>query len=130
MSERTMEAVEPVCPECGGIDREYEHRVACSRGLSPMHRQVERQYPEILRANAGALGRVPMPEMSERTMEFPRRHNVDRMTPAERAIADAVQAVEALPADERLTRAVILLGQAREAVADYVDGINPEAPHA
>lgn len=45
-------------------------------------------------------------------------------TPAEQAIWAAVQAVEALPADVRLTDAVILLQAARDSVADYVDGIH------
>jgi len=48
---------------------------------------------------------------------------MDLFTPAERAIYDAVQAVEALPADVRLTEAVVLLQQAREKVADFVDGL-------
>lgn len=56
-------------------------------------------------------------------MTFPRRINLDKLTPAERAIHDAVQAVEALPADERLTRAVVCLQSAREYVADFVDGV-------
>jgi hypothetical protein len=51
----------------------------------------------------------------------PRRNRIDLLTPAERAIYDAVQAVEELPPDERLTNAVILLGRARDHVADYVD---------
>ena len=59
--------------------------------------------------------------------DFPRRICVDRMTPAELAIMAAVQAVEALPADTRLTDAVILLGQARDRVADFVDGVTRDA---
>ncbi len=55
--------------------------------------------------------------------DVPRRARLDQMTPAERAIYDAVQAVEAMPTDVRLTDAVVLLGGARESVADYVDGI-------
>jgi hypothetical protein len=51
----------------------------------------------------------------------PRRNRVDLLTPAERAIYDAVEAVEDLPPDERLTNAVILLQRARDHVADYVD---------
>ena len=58
--------------------------------------------------------------------EIPRRNRVDQWVPAERAIQDAVDAVEAMPADVRLTHAVILLGQAREAVADYVDALESE----
>lgn len=55
-------------------------------------------------------------------MTIPRRANLQQFTPAERAIYDAVQAVEALPADVRLTDAVVLLQAARDSVADYVDG--------
>jgi hypothetical protein len=59
-----------------------------------------------------------------RVSEIPRRCRFDLSTPAELAIRAAVDAVEALPADVRLTTAVILLGQAREAVADFVDGVS------
>ena len=52
----------------------------------------------------------------------PRRSRLDLFTPAERAICDAVDVVEAAGAHPHLTTAVILLGQAREAVADFVDG--------
>lgn len=51
----------------------------------------------------------------------PRRARIDLFTPAERAIWDAVRAVEAAGADVRLTEAVNLLHAAREKVADYVD---------
>lgn len=57
--------------------------------------------------------------------EIPRRIQLDRFTPAERAIYDAVQAVEAMAADVRLTDAVILLQAARDSVADYIDNIWP-----
>lgn len=52
---------------------------------------------------------------------FPRRNRVDLQTPVEQTIRNAVDAVEKLPADTRLTEAVILLDQAREKVADYID---------
>lgn len=48
----------------------------------------------------------------------PRRINMLEWTPAERAIADAVAAVEDAGAHPLLTDAVILLQQAREKVAD------------
>jgi hypothetical protein len=54
--------------------------------------------------------------------EIPRRCYVERWVPAEQAISDAVQAVEVMGADVRLTEAVILLSEARDKVADYVDG--------
>jgi hypothetical protein len=53
--------------------------------------------------------------------EMQRRRRLDLLTPAERAIVDAVDAVEKVGADERLTNAVILLGRARELVGDYLD---------
>jgi pyridoxal biosynthesis lyase PdxS len=55
--------------------------------------------------------------------KIPRRVSIEDMTLAERAILDAVAAVERMPADVRLTDAVVLLQAARESVADYVDGV-------
>lgn len=54
--------------------------------------------------------------------EIPRRNRIDLMTPAELAITNAMEAVEEAGCDTRLTEAVILLGEAREKVADFVDG--------
>lgn len=54
---------------------------------------------------------------------IPRRAYIDKMTRAERAIYNALQEVEKVGADVRLTDAVNLLSEAREAVADYVDGV-------
>lgn len=56
--------------------------------------------------------------------DIPRRCRIDLYCDAERAIAAAVAAVEAMPADPRLTDAVILLGAAKDSVADYVDGVS------
>jgi hypothetical protein len=55
---------------------------------------------------------------------IPRRARLDLMTPAERAIVYATRMVEEMAADVRLTDAVVLLGAARESVADYVDGVD------
>lgn len=52
-----------------------------------------------------------------------RRNKLDKMTPAELAITDAISIVEGLGADERLTHAVVALMRARERVADFVDWI-------
>lgn len=57
--------------------------------------------------------------------DFPRRGDLKRMTTAEIKIREAMLAVEEVGADVRLTRAVTLLDEAREAVADYVDGQLP-----
>ena len=55
--------------------------------------------------------------------DTPRRNQMTQWTPAEHAIYHAALAVEAMPADVRLTDASVLLGAARDSVADYVDGI-------
>lgn len=56
-------------------------------------------------------------------MTMTRRADVTQYTEAELKIRDAMLAVEAIGADVRLTDAVNLLHCAREAVADYVDGM-------
>jgi len=50
------------------------------------------------------------------------------MTPAELAINNAVQAVEAAGCDTRLTEAINLLHAAREKVADFVDAVPTPPP--
>jgi hypothetical protein len=52
---------------------------------------------------------------------LPRRIQLDLMTPAEKSIYDACLEVEKVGADERLTKAVVMLSEARNLVADYVD---------
>lgn len=81
--------------------------------------------PELL-AEAEAYWRASLPDPA--TLGVPRRACLDRMTPAERAISDAIQAVEAIGADPLLTDAVVLLGQAKSKVADYVDREPPNGP--
>lgn len=49
---------------------------------------------------------------------------MDSWSPGERAIHDAVQVVEAMGADPRLTDAVVLLQAARDSVADYMDSVD------
>ena len=61
--------------------------------------------------------------MSAAAKDFPRRNRLDLMSPAELAITTAMGAVEEAGADVRLTEAVNLLGQARDKVADVVNGI-------
>lgn len=51
----------------------------------------------------------------------PRRVRMDQWTPAEKAIHDAMQEVEKMPAATQLTEAVILLEQAKDKVSDWVD---------
>jgi len=54
-------------------------------------------------------------------METPRRIRLDLNNAAELAIHNAIQEVEKLGADQRLTNAVIKLQQAKEDVSNYVD---------
>jgi hypothetical protein len=55
------------------------------------------------------------------TKDMPRRIHMELNTPAELAIRAAVMVVETAGSDPLLTDAVILLQQAREKVADFVD---------
>lgn len=55
--------------------------------------------------------------------EIPRRNRLDLNTPAELAIRNAVNEVEKVGADPRLTEVVIMLSTAHDKLADYVDNI-------
>lgn len=52
---------------------------------------------------------------------IPRRSRIDLFTPVETTIWQTIQAVEGLGAHTLLTEAVILLQQAKDKVADYVE---------
>ena len=51
----------------------------------------------------------------------PRRNILEFNTPAELAIFNAMQEVEKMPADVKLTDAVVLLAKAKEFVSDFED---------
>lgn len=53
--------------------------------------------------------------------EIPRRIRLDMMTPEELAIYNLVGEIEKLGAHPLLTDVVVLLGQARDKLADWVD---------
>ncbi|GEM_PF-2784035 len=63
--------------------------------------------------------------MDEKTInmkpETKRRNRLDLFEPSEKAIYDAMQEVEKLPPDERLTEAVVLLGKAKDLISDFLD---------
>lgn len=61
--------------------------------------------------------------MSDNELRIPRRNYVDKMCAAELKIREAMEAVECMGADPRLTDAVVLLGEAKESVADFIDGV-------
>jgi hypothetical protein len=55
--------------------------------------------------------------------DMPRRNCVDKLSPAELAIRNAILEVEKVGADVRLTDAVVLLQAAKDSVSDYIDCI-------
>lgn len=61
--------------------------------------------------------------MNKLINEIPRRADQQRHTNAEKTIQLAIDAVEAMGADARLTDAVVLLGAAKNSVADFIDGL-------
>ena len=54
-------------------------------------------------------------------MEIPRRIRKDLMCDAELSITEAMADVEGMAAHPLLTEAVVLLSQARDKVADFID---------
>lgn len=71
----------------------------------------------------------PLPVNVERfgSFQFPRRACIDQYHPSEKAIRDALIAVESLGADPLLTDAVTLLSQAQSKVADWLEGKSASA---
>lgn len=53
--------------------------------------------------------------------EIPRRNRLELNTLAEMSINHSIHEVEKLPADERLTKVVTLLSEAKELLSDWVD---------
>lgn len=67
-------------------------------------------------------GEYPVKQKPMKSTEnLPRRIRIDQSVPAELAIRNAVDEIEKMGADVRLTNAQVLLEKARELVADYVD---------
>ena len=54
-------------------------------------------------------------------MALPRRIQMNLNFPAERAIFNAMRAVEKLPPNEKLTKVITLLAEAKEELGDYFD---------
>lgn len=52
---------------------------------------------------------------------IPRRVRLDLLTPPEMAIRNAIDIIEQGPADQRLTDAAVLLQEAAEKVADFLE---------
>jgi hypothetical protein len=56
-------------------------------------------------------------------LDFPRRSCIAEYSSGELAISQAVGVVETMGADIRLTNAIVLLGKAKDEVANFVDGV-------
>jgi len=66
---------------------------------------------------------IPLPEI---VGQFPRRSQLQLLTPTERWIYDAMQEVEKLGAHPSLTNVVNLLSIARERLADWVENTSQQ----
>lgn len=73
--------------------------------------------PVMVRAEFADLNAAERPSDKDHA----RRSDILQNVPAEKAIRAAMHAVEALPPDDRLTDAVVLLDRALQRVGDYVD---------
>lgn len=60
-------------------------------------------------------------------IDYTRRCDILRHSPAEKAIYEAMGKLEEMPADPLLTDAVVFLQRAKDRVADYIDG-SPSSP--
>lgn len=56
---------------------------------------------------------------------FPRRNRLDLNTKAELSIHESIQEIENIGADEKLTKAINLLSEAKNLVSDYIDKNDP-----
>ena len=52
---------------------------------------------------------------------WPRRNCIDQLIPAEKALRDAIMAIDSLPGDVRLTDIVIRLTEEQNRLADWVE---------
>jgi hypothetical protein len=60
-------------------------------------------------------------------IDYMRRCDILRMTPAEKLIHEAIVTIETLGADVRLTNSQMKLHEAATLLADWIDGV-PEKP--
>jgi hypothetical protein len=51
----------------------------------------------------------------------PRRNRLDLQTPIESLLNEAINKIEELPPDERLTHAQTLISNAKDSLSDYID---------
>lgn len=64
---------------------------------------------------------------NKKQMEIQRRNQLAFNTPAEKAIYNAMQEVEKVGADVKLTKIVTLLSKAKDTLSDYIDKVENES---
>lgn len=130
----TFKRFDPDSRTANGSDGLANWLVACNACAHLCPEQLRTGYVEAFYAD----GRLHVADWCKRPADqaapvrshseaIPRRVRIDLMSSGELAIHRAVAVVEEMGADVRLTDAVILLAQARERVADFVDGIADSA---
>lgn len=109
--------VNPDDPNKVGVLMERDRGGCLTRDVIKGHEEIV-----VLNNEGRLIERFNWPNAHAVAQEaVPRRFDRNRMKGAELAILDATMAVEEAGADPILTEAVVLLGQAREKVADYFD---------
>lgn len=112
------------CLECAlsWFGRRHEHPLddSCAVSVALRHRAAPP-------AETTTDRRRSMQMVKRLDTDIPRRNCADLWTEAEKAIHDALAAVERAGAHPLLTYAVVLLGEAREKVADFVELPAPPA---
>ncbi len=117
------QSISGVCPSTSskGIVLSAINRVAASdfTDVNPTYHYGTIERAELREIKSKQIS--TQPKKLQLVEDFPRRHRIDLFTPAEKAIYDAMQAVEMAGANPLLTDAVNLLSKARDLVADYVE---------
>jgi hypothetical protein len=117
------EAIESVCETVDYCIQNGKH------SKSSIKKAIRERFPKVTLGRHVPAQREAEPQSKEKSMSetpIPRRIDVLRYTEAENAIRRAVQIVEGMRCDTRLTDAVVFLGQAKDRVADFVDGVEPQ----
>jgi hypothetical protein len=102
-------------PNASGIETKHYSDGSSATGPGPL--------PDLSPEQQAAVRRTILPHTVD---DFPRRNRLDHHTPAEKAIRDALMAVEEVGADVRLTAVSMLLMQAADQLADYLEDRNPQ----
>jgi len=106
------------CPHCGGL-----HGPRCPevKAIEYFEDGSIRRIEYLTLSDRGSQMGAPLSEL--RADGAPRRIDWNLQAPAERAIGDAMIAVENIPGGSvALTEAVTLLSKARNRVADHLEG--------